>query len=93
MRHQLFSRNKVRIAAVRKFGTGQPVFDPSRRALVHQLLTIASLFSCRCFEEDMAMVMIRCPAFEVQAFAGIDKLRVALHFWVLAPQNPGFIFF
>ena len=41
----------------------------------------------------MAMVMIRCPAFEVQAFAGIDKLRVALHFWVLAPQNPGFIFF
>ena len=28
------------------------------------------------------MVMIRCPAFEVQAFAGIDKLRVALHFWV-----------
>ena len=34
------------------------------------------------------MVMIRCPAFEVQAFAGIDKLRVALQFWVLAPK-PG----
>lgn len=39
------------------------------------------------------MVMIGCPAFEVQAFAGIDKLRVALDFWVLAPKTRDSSFF
>ncbi len=41
----------------------------------------------------MAMVMIRCPAFEVQAFAGIDKLRVALDFWYWCPKTRDSSFF